>query len=150
MILVKFFWWATWANRSRSLVCHEWPKQFTHGCSFDMSDLSDSLTVAHLSWVIWANRSQWLIWFERNEQMSDEWMSEFPALHSTAYRRRIKTAEKAKSSLLFEGWNWFSFLRHYFPPGWFWRIGWIEMDGLNKLMIIRFTPYQTTTLPKWM
>ena len=25
-----------------------------------------------------------------------------------------------------------------------------EMDALNKGMIIRFTPYQTTTLPKWM
>ena len=24
------------------------------------------------------------------------------------------------------------------------------MDALNKWMIIRFTPYQTTTLPKWM
>ena len=43
--------------------------------SVDMSDLSDALTVAHLSWAIWANRSQSLIWFERSEQMS-----EFPAL----------------------------------------------------------------------
>ena len=37
-----------------------------------MSDLSVSLTVAHLSWAIWANHSQSLIWFEQNEQMSDE------------------------------------------------------------------------------
>ena len=43
-----------------------------------------------------------------------------------------------------------------FPPGWFWRKGWIEkrllggMDALKKWMIIRFTPHQTTTLPKWM
>ena len=37
-----------------------------------------------------------------------------------------------------------------------WRNGWIEeqtltgMDASEKWMIIRFTPYQTTTLQKWM
>ena len=77
-ILVKFFWanwsffvseranerfaqkkerfahlsWTTWANHSRSLISHEQPEQFAHGASFDMSDLSDSPTVTHLSWVI--------------------------------------------------------------------------------------------------
>ena len=50
--------WATWVNRSRSLICHEQPEQFAQGRSFDMSSLSDSLTVSHLSWVIWANHSQ--------------------------------------------------------------------------------------------
>ena len=55
MILVKFFG----ANHSiimsilsKSLmivICHEQPERFAQGCSFDMSDLSDSLTVAHLS-----------------------------------------------------------------------------------------------------
>ena len=80
-ISVKFFdWiahlsWATWANCSRSLICHEWPEQFTHSCSFNISDLSDSLTVAYLSWAIWANHSQMLIWFEQSERMS-----KFPAL----------------------------------------------------------------------
>ena len=42
-----------------------------------MSNLSDSFTVAHLSWVIWANCSQSLIWFERNGQMSKWEMSEW-------------------------------------------------------------------------
>ena len=40
-------------------------ERITHGRSFVLSDLSDSLTVAHLSWAIWANCSQSLIWFER-------------------------------------------------------------------------------------
>ena len=73
------FLWATWANRSWLLICLERPERFAHGCSFPMSNLSNSL-IAHLSWAIWANRSQSLIWFEQNEQMSDEQMSEFPAL----------------------------------------------------------------------
>ena len=42
---------------------------------FVMSDLSNSLTVAHLSWAIWAN-----------EWMSDEQMSEFPALENSHER----------------------------------------------------------------
>ena len=36
--------------------------------------------VSHLSWAIWANSTQSLIWFELNEQICDERMSEFPAL----------------------------------------------------------------------
>ena len=40
---------------------------------YDISQIiwSESLTVAHLSWVIWGNRSQSLIWSERwaNEQI---------------------------------------------------------------------------------
>ena len=36
----------------------------------------NSLIVAHLSWAIWANRSQSLIWSDRYERMS-----EFPTLH---------------------------------------------------------------------
>ena len=64
--------WATWVNRSRLLICHEWPERFANDCSFDMSNLSDLLTVAHLSWVIWANPSQSLISFGQNERMSNE------------------------------------------------------------------------------
>ena len=103
-ILVNFFWanhsffvskqeicsithlsWVTWANHSRLLICHDRPERFAHGDSFDMSHLSDSLTVAHLSWVIRANRSQSLIGFERSERMSDERLSDerlskFPTL----------------------------------------------------------------------
>ena len=50
MVLVKTFFanrsfahlsWATWANRSRSLICPERPEQYAHGGSFDMSNLSD-------------------------------------------------------------------------------------------------------------
>ena len=70
--------WATLANHSRLFFCHERLEQFAHGRSFGMSDLSNLLTVAHLSWAIWANRSQSLIWSEQSELMS-EWanMSEW-------------------------------------------------------------------------
>ena len=79
-------------------------------CSFIMSDLSESLTVTHLSWATWSICSRLLFWHEwperfahscsfvlrdlsesftvahliwpiwANEQMSDEPMSEFPTL----------------------------------------------------------------------
>ena len=68
-LLIPSFWWATWAIRSH--------------CSFFMSDLSDFLTVPHLSWAIWVNCSQSLIWFKQNERMSDEQMSKFPALEKS-------------------------------------------------------------------
>ena len=80
----KNLWIANW------LIYHERPERFAHSHSFDMSDLSNSLTVAHLSWAIWANRSQSLIWFEQNERMrkmsewANEQMSEFPALSGRA------------------------------------------------------------------
>ena len=51
------FWWATWANISRLLIFGEWPKQICHGCSLLVSNLSDSLTVALLSWATWATCS---------------------------------------------------------------------------------------------
>ena len=38
-----------------SLICHERPEQFAQSCSFDVGDLSDSLTVFHLIWAILAN-----------------------------------------------------------------------------------------------
>ena len=72
--------WATWANRSLWLFCHEQPERFTHGCSFVMSDLSNLLTVAHFSWTIWAIHSQSLICPQWSEQMSNEQMSEIPTL----------------------------------------------------------------------
>ena len=49
------FWWATWANCSHSLICHELPERFAHSRSFVLSKLSELLTFAHLSWGIWAN-----------------------------------------------------------------------------------------------
>ena len=72
--------WATWANRSLSLFCHEQPERFNHGCSFVMSDLSNLLTVPHFSWTIWAIHSQSLICPQWSEQMSNEQMSEIPTL----------------------------------------------------------------------
>ena len=64
-IIVKFFSanrsfthlsWATWGNRSRTLICHERPDQFTHSRS--------------LTWGTWAIRSQSLICPERSEQIA--------------------------------------------------------------------------------
>ena len=90
--------WASWANCSRSLICLERPEWFAHGHSFVLSNLSDLLTVAYLSWAIWTNRLQSLIWFEQNKRMSNEPMSEFPAL---------KSAVKSKDILVngFEGYT---------------------------------------------
>ena len=50
------FLWATWANCSRSLIRHAQPERFAHGCSFVLSNLSESLTVAHVIWAKWANK----------------------------------------------------------------------------------------------
>ena len=57
-----------------SLISSEQPERFAHGRLFVFSDLSESLTV------------QLLIWFEQNEEMSDERMSEFPALAAIQVR----------------------------------------------------------------
>ena len=73
-MLIRLFPLSDVTNRSWLLICLERPERFAHGCSFP---LSDSLTVAHLSWAIWANSSQPLIWFEQNEQMSEWAMSEW-------------------------------------------------------------------------
>ena len=64
---------------AHSLIYHERLEKIAHGRSFVLSNLSDSLTVTHLSWAILGNRSQSLIWFEQNERMS-----EFPALQKTS------------------------------------------------------------------
>ena len=75
-----------------------------------MSDLSDSLTVTHLSWTIWANCSQSLIWFEQNEQMSDERMSDFPALHknlnSSSWNLTIVGRSQQTTMQIFYGKNY--------------------------------------------
>ena len=54
---------------THSLIFGERNEWFAHGRSFVLSNLSESLTVAHLIWAKWAN-----------EWMNDERMSEFPAL----------------------------------------------------------------------
>ena len=48
--------WATWANRSWLLFCHERPERFAHNCS--------------LTWATWAICSQSLICPERREQIA--------------------------------------------------------------------------------
>ena len=53
--------WATWANRSHSLICHERPERFAYSRSFVLSDLSESLTFTNLSWATWANSQPWTI-----------------------------------------------------------------------------------------
>ena len=80
---------ATWANHLRSLICYEQPELFAHGHSFVLSNLSESLTVAHLSfsdlsesltvvhliWAKWANEG-WT-----NEQIaSPDFFTVTPAL----------------------------------------------------------------------
>ena len=82
--LIHSFLVSNLSNSLSSLIFGERPERFAHSHSFDISDRSDSLTVAHLSWAIWANHSQWLIWFKQKEQMSDERMSKFPALEKQA------------------------------------------------------------------
>ena len=47
--------WMTWANPSQLLFCYDRPERFAHSWSFVMSN---SLTVPHLSWAIWA-KEQW-------------------------------------------------------------------------------------------
>ena len=64
-ILVKFS-----EQIAHSLICHERPEQIAQGCSFVMSDLSDSLTVPVLTWSTWVNRSQSLICPERSERIA--------------------------------------------------------------------------------
>ena len=51
---------------SQSLFWYEWPERFADNHSFVLSNLSESLTVAHLIWA--------------KAKMSDERMSKFPAL----------------------------------------------------------------------
>ena len=45
-------------------------KSFWANCSFIMSDLSESLTVAHLSWAPWAICSRSLFWYEQPERFA--------------------------------------------------------------------------------
>ena len=57
------------SNSLKLLISSERPEQIAHDCSFPLNDLSNLLTVTHLSWAKWAH-----------EHMSNERMSEFPAL----------------------------------------------------------------------
>ena len=75
-----------WANRSFLRKNEQMSDSLIR--SFLVSDLSNSLTVAHLYWAIWEICSQSLIWFEQNEQMSkwanEQWANEWiPSPDST-------------------------------------------------------------------
>ena len=54
------------------LISSERLERISHGRSFSLSDLSDSLTVAHLSWAIWVNE-QWA-----NERIPSPASTPFP------------------------------------------------------------------------
>ena len=113
LLIHSFIMWATWANCSWSLICPEWPEQFAHGHSFDMSDLRDLLKVAHLSWVIWANCSQLLIWFEQSEQMSDERRSKFPTMIEGAQTTvGVESLVCCTEKLAFSNQNNFGYRQH--------------------------------------
>ena len=64
-----------WANRSFFVKkwANKWFAQKTSDsliCSFLMSDLSNSLMIAHFLWATWANRSWSLIFGERPERLA--------------------------------------------------------------------------------
>ena len=66
-------YWTNFFERiARSLIYHEQPERIAHGCSFVLSDLSDSLKVAHFLWATWAICSRSLIWFVLNERWANE------------------------------------------------------------------------------
>ena len=54
---------APWEIRSRLLFWYERTEQFAHSCSFVLSNLSKSLTVAHLIWAMGekANSQPWVL-----------------------------------------------------------------------------------------
>ena len=62
----RSFFAQKWANEwfaqknerfTHSLIFGERPERFAHNCSFPLSDLSESLMVAHFWWATWAIRS---------------------------------------------------------------------------------------------
>ena len=118
-----------------SFISSERPEQIAHGRSFPLRDLSDSLTVAHLSWAIWANRSQSLIWFERNEQMSkwanermsDERMSKFPALPFCHTLPKCNTC-----------WVLFTFWRQFIENCCLWSYGFCPLTWQRNSYLSRF------------
>ena len=55
LLMVAHFWWATWANRSWSLIFDKQCEWIPYNRSFVLSDLIELLTVAYLIWAIWAN-----------------------------------------------------------------------------------------------
>ena len=88
----------TFLERSaHSLISSERPERITHGGSFVLSDLSNSLTVAHFLWATWAIRLRSLICLERSERIAhsrsfdlsemSEWANEWWANEQWANER---------------------------------------------------------------
>ena len=95
---------------AHSLTYHERPERIAHGCSFVMSDLSDSLTVALLIWVTWVIPSQSLICLQRSEQIAhsrsfrlskmSKWANERWANKQWTANEQIPSSDLQKKSLL--------------------------------------------------
>ena len=123
---------------SNLLICPERPERIAHICSFVMSDLSDSLTVAHLSWGTWANRSHFFICPERFEQMSEWAMSKWANSQSWSL-----------FDLLIRNINFMSTLQ--FSMIFFCKINWKQkfLNGLDTFSIIYKIPPLSTPRKGW-
>ena len=97
---------------SKSLISSEWHERMANGHSFVLSDLSDSLTVAHFLWAIF---SRSLICLERSELIANscsfdlsemsEWMNEQWAnerIPSPAFSRKV--SNKFRTSWVYYLW----------------------------------------------
>ena len=97
---------------SDSLICPERPERIAHIRSFVMSDLSDLLTVAHLSWATWANSSHSLICPEGFERMSkwamNEWANSQPWIISGSGTKRAVVFVCVSSRYLTAALAWLS------------------------------------------
>ena len=72
-----------------SLIYHERPERIAHSCSIVMRGLSDSHTVAHLSWAIWANCAQSLIWYERSERWANSQPWFIPSVKGSVFMQKF-------------------------------------------------------------
>ena len=73
------------------LFYHEQPVWIDHGCSFVMSDLSDSLTGAHFWWATWVIFSQSLICPERSELIAHSCSFKWAILSKWAMSQWVKS-----------------------------------------------------------
>ena len=61
------FWWVAWAIRLRLLIFGEQTEQIAHGCSFLVSDLSDSLTSLR------GNEQRSCFWQQKSDLLRKPW-----------------------------------------------------------------------------